>query len=55
MGKAKILIQNATLKDEVKRRKKILMKAITMASYLVEECPQKGSALSPNDIFFGSD
>ena len=52
--KAKILMQNAGLKDEVKRRKKILIKAITMASYLVEECPQKGSVLSSNDLFFGT-
>ena len=54
LEKAKILMQNAGLKDEVRRRKKIVIKAITMASYLVEECPQKGLALSPNDLFFGT-
>ena len=53
--KAKILMQNAGLKDNVKRNKKILKKAITMASYLTEECAQKKSLLSSNELFYGSD
>ena len=49
--KAKILMQNAGLKDNVKRNKQILKKAITMASYLTEECAQKKSLLSSNELF----
>ena len=51
---AKTLMQNASLKDNVKRNKKIIVEAIRTACYLNDECIQKGKKLTVNQIFFGS-
>ena len=50
---AKTLMQNAGLKPNVKKNKKIIVEAIKTACFLNEECPQKGKSLSVNEIFFG--
>ena len=46
-------MQNAGLKTNVKKNKKIIIEAIMTACFLNEECPQKGKSLSVNEIFFG--
>ena len=48
----KIMLQNAGLKENVKRNKKILVEAIQTALFLYEESPQKGKQKSPNKLFF---
>lgn len=53
--KAKILMQNAGLKESVKTNKKILTRAITTACFLTDECPHRQSKLSNNDLFYGKD
>ena len=52
--KAKILLQAAGLKDNVKKNKKILIRAINTASFLIDECPHKRSKECNNDLFYGS-
>jgi len=49
---AKVLIQNAGLKPEVKGNKIILVEAIKTVSFLYEEGPRKGKELSINELFF---
>ena len=51
---AKVLMQNASLKNKVKMNKKIVIEAIKTASFLNDECPQKGKEISVNELFFGS-
>ena len=51
---AKVLMQNASLKNNVKMNKKIVIEAIKTASFLNDECPQKGKNISVNELFFGS-
>ena len=51
---AKTLMQNAGLKNKVKMNKKIIIEAIKTASFLNDECPQKGKAVSVNELFFGT-
>ena len=48
---AKTLMQNAGLKDNVKRNIKILIETIKTASFLNNECIQKGKSESINKIF----
>ena len=50
---AKTLMQNAGLKDNVKRNTKILVEAIKAACFLNDECVQKSKTESVNHIFFG--
>ena len=45
-------MQNAGIKDEVKRNKKILVQAINAANFLTEECPNE-TGFSANDLFYG--
>ena len=47
-------MQNAGLKDNVKRNIKILIEAIKTASFLNDECIQKGKSESINKISFGA-
>ena len=49
---AKTLMQNSGLKDNVKRNIKILIEAIKTASFLNDECIQKGKSESINKIFW---
>ena len=51
--KAKILLQDAGLKDKIKKNKKILTQAIKTACFLTEECPTKDSP-STNILFYRS-
>ena len=46
-------MQNASLRDSVKRNKKISIEAIKTASYLNDECIQKEKEKIVNQIFFG--
>ena len=48
---AKTLMQNASLKDNVKHNKKITFEAIRAASYLNDACIQKGKKETVNQIF----
>ena len=48
---SRIVILNAGLKYSVKTNKHISVKAISMASYLIEECPKKRETESANGIF----
>ena len=50
---AKVLMQNAGLKPNVKSNKIILVEAIKTASFLYEEGPRKGKEFSINELFFG--
>ena len=46
-------MQNAGLKRNVEKNKKILVEAIITACFLNDEFPHKGKSLSVNEIFFG--
>ena len=50
----KTLMQNASLKDNVKHNKMIIVEAICTASYLNDKCIQKGKKQTVNQIFFGN-
>ena len=50
--KTKILLQAASLKNNIKKNKKILTQAIKTACFLTEECPTKDN-LCANNLFYG--
>ena len=50
---AKVLMQNANLKNQVKKNKVIIVEAIKTASFLYEEGPRSGSLSTINELFFG--
>ena len=45
-------MQNAVIKDKVKKNKKNLVQAIKAANFLTEECPNK-KGFSANDLLHG--
>ena len=46
-------MQNTGLKNKVKINKKTIVKAIKIASFSNDECPQKFRTVSVNELFFG--
>ena len=47
-------MQNAILRNEVHKNKFILIETIKTASYINNECAQKGKDKKVNALFFGS-